>query len=57
MAESKVLPALLNEPYVLVRIIGVEGDDVDISIEHSGFKSKEAAFDFLKLVVEDTEEA
>lgn len=46
-----------GQQYVLVLVIGQEGDDVTIDFEQGGFGTVATALEFLRAVVETSEEA
>lgn len=56
MAEQTVDSMFPGQTYILVRVRSETDDGYDVEFEHSGFPDRDAAFDFLKAVVNDSEE-
>lgn len=47
-----------EEPYVLVRLLSVDGDDsYDVEFEHSGFRDRDGAMNFLRGVIDHGKDA
>lgn len=46
-----------GQQYVLIRVTGQEGDDVTVDFEQGGFGTVTTALEFLRAVVETSEEA